>query len=300
MSNYNNLDTTIHRIAWADAIWDPVRGCSRKSAACVNCYAETETAQNSQAGGWGEGFASVTPDGLKWTGKVELHEERLTMPFGMDKPSRIFVNDFADVFHEEMTDAAIDRIFAVMVSAPQHRYVILTKRQKKMQAYMADPATAGRVAAAIAVLAGQGSGRDGNVESWPPPHVWLGVTTENQKEAERRVPTLLATPAAVRFVAAEPLLSAVELKPEWLPHPGASGPTIDWVMGGGESGPNARPIQLDWVRALRDQCARTGTPFYWNDWGAAMPDGQAARDVAPEAANRYVDGALHEALPAGA
>jgi protein gp37 len=286
--------TADHRIAWADAIWDPVRGCSRKSAACVNCYAETETALSAQAGGWGEGFASVTPDGLKWTGKVELHEEKLTMPFGVDRPSRIFVNAFADVFHEEMTDAAIDRVFAVMAATPQHRYVILTKRQKKMQAYMADPATAGRVAAAIAVL-----GRDGKVESWPPANVWLGVTTENQKEAERRVPTLLQTPAAVRFVAAEPLLSAVEFKPEWLPGAGAAGPTIDWVMGGGESGPNARPIQLDWVRALRDQCARTGTPFYWNDWGAAKPDGQAAKDAAPDAANRTIDGALHEAFPAG-
>src|SRR5262249_10214114 len=122
-------------------------------------------------------------------------------------------------------------------------------------------------------------GRNGKVDGWPPANVWLGVTTENQKEAERRVPTLLQTPAAVRFVAAEPLLSAVEFKPEWLPHAGAAGPTIDWV------------------RALRDQCARTGTPFYWNDWGAAMPDGQAAKAPAPEAANRYIDGALHEAFP---
>lgn len=287
--------TTEHRIAWADAIWDPVRGCSRKSAACVNCYAETETALNSQAGGWGEGFASVTPEGMKWTGKVEVYEDRLLKPFGVDKPSRIFVNAVADVFHEEMTDAMVDRVFAVMAAAAQHRYVILTKRQKKMQSYMADPATPGRIAAAVAAL-----GRAGKVESWPPPNVWLGVTTENQKEAERRVPTLLQTPAAVRFVAAEPLLSAVELKAEWLPHPGAAGPTIDWVMAGGESGPNARPIEIDWVRALRDQCARTGIPFYWNDWGAVMPDGQAAKDAAPDAAHRYVDGALHEAFPAEA
>jgi protein gp37 len=291
MNELNALSNTNHRIAWADAIWDPVRGCSRKSAACVNCYAETETAQNSQGGGWGEGFASVTPDGLKWTGKVAIHEDRLAMPFSVDKPSRIFVNAFADVFHEEMTDAMVDRVFAVMAAAPQHTYVILTKRQKKMQAYMADPATPGRIAAAIAAL-----GREGKVESWPPANLWLGVTIENQKEAERRVPTLLETPAAVRFVAAEPLLSAVALKPEWLPRPGAAGPAIDWVMGGGESGPNARPIQLDWVRALRDQCAGAGTPFYWNDWGAATPDGQAAGTDA----HRAIDGALHEAFPAGA
>jgi protein gp37 len=184
-------------------------------------------------------------------------------------------------------------VFAVMAAAPQHCYVILTKRQKKMQTYMADPATPSRVAAAVAAM-----GRDAKVESWPPANVWLGVTTENQKEAERRVPTLLQTPAAVRFVAAEPLLSAVEFKPEWLPGGGESGPVIDWVMGGGESGPNARPIQLEWVRALRDQCARTGTPFYWNDWGAGMPADQAAKDDAPEAANRYLDGALHGAFPA--
>jgi len=284
---------TDHRVAWADVIWDPVRGCSRKSAACVNCYAETETARNSQAGGWGEGFARVTPDGMKWTGKVGIYEDRLKMPLGVEKPSRIFVNSIADVFHEEMTGPMVDRVFAVMASAPQHAYVILTKRQKKMQTYMADPAAPGRVAAAIAAF-----GREGKIESWPPRNVWLGVTAENQKEAERRVPTLLETPAAVRFVAAEPLLAAVELKPEWLPRPGVSGPTIDWVMAGGESGPSARPIQLDWVRALRDQCARTGTPFYWNDWGAAAPDGQAG--AALETAHRRIDGALHEGFPARA
>jgi protein gp37 len=290
--------STDHRIAWADAVWDPVRGCSRKSAACVNCYAETETAMNSGAGGWGEGFASITPDGLKWTGKVAIHEDKLPMPLGLATPSRIFVNAYADVFHEEMTDAMIDRVFAVMAAAQQHRYVILTKRQKKMQTYMADPATPGRVAAAVAALPGD-AGSDAKAASWPPANVWLGVTAENQKEAERRVPALLQTPAAVRFVAAEPLLAAVEFKPEWLPHAGAAGPVIDWVMGGGESGPNARPIALDWVRALRDQCARTGTPFYWNDWGAAMPDGQTPKDGTQAAANRYIDGALHEAFPAG-
>jgi protein gp37 len=116
------------------------------------------------------------------------------------------------------------------------------------------------------------------------------VTTENQKEAERRVPILLQTPAAVRFIAAEPLLSAVDLKPEWLPHAGAAGATIDWVMAGGESGPNARPVALDWVRALRDQCARSATPFYWNGCGALMPDGQTAESTTPEAAKRYLEG----------
>lgn len=284
--------TADHRIAWADAIWNPVRGCSRKSAACINCYAETETAQNSQPGGWGEGFATLTADGTSWTGKVALHEERLAMPFGVDTPSRIFVNSIADLFHEEMTDAAIDRVFAVMASAPQHRYQILTKRQKKMQTYMADQGVPERVRQAVAAL-----GREAKIERWPLPNVWLGVTTENQKEAERRVPTLLETPAAVRFIAAEPLLSAVELKPEWLPRAGFTGPAIDWVMAGGESGPKARPIQLAWVRALRDQCARAGTPFYWNDWGAATPADQAAKDAAPGHAHRSVDGALHEAFP---
>jgi protein gp37 len=291
--------TADHRVTWADAIWDPVRGCSRKSAACVNCYAEITTAENSQPGGWGEGFASATPDGMKWTGKVGLYEERLTMPFGVNSPSRIFVNSVADVFHEEMTDAAIDRIFAVMALTPQHRYLILTKRQQKMQTYMADPAAAGRVGAVADALAGQGFGDAAKTQSWPLSNVWLGVTTENQKEAERRVPVLLKTPAAVRFIAAEPLLAAVELKPEWLGS-AAAGPTIDWVMAGGESGPKARPIELDWVRALRDQCARTGTPFYWNDWGAAAPTSQTATDVSTEMTHRRIDGALHAAFPAGA
>jgi protein gp37 len=284
-----------HRIAWADVLWDPVRGCSRKSAACINCYAETATAQNAQAGGWGEGFATLKGEDVAWTGKVALVEDRLGMPLGLEKPSRIFVNSMSDLFHEEMTDAAIDRVFAVMALAPQHQFLVLTKRQKKMQTYMADAAVASRIGQAMGAL-----GREGKVADWPLPNVWLGVTAENQKEAERRIPVLLETPAAVRFIAAEPLLGAVLLKPEWLPGGGTAGPVLDWVLAGGESGPKARPIELDWVRSLRDQCARAGTPFYWNSWGTAMPADQRAKETNPETERRHVDGALHEALPAGA
>jgi protein gp37 len=284
-----------HRSAWSDALWDPVRGCSRKSAACINCYAETATAQSALSGGWGEGYATLKGEDAAWTGKVALLEERLALPFGLEVPSRVFVNSMSDLFHEEMADAAIDRVFAVMALAPQHQFQVLTKRQKKMQTYMADAAASGRVGQAMAAL-----GREGRLPGWPLPNVWLGVTAENQKEAERRIPVLLQTPAAVRFIAAEPLLGALDLKPEWLEPGGAAGPGLDWVLAGGETGPKARPIEIDWVRSLRDQCARAGTPFYWNDWGAHMPADQSPQNHSPALERRYLDGALHEALPAPA
>jgi protein gp37 len=278
-----------HGIAWADTRWDPVRRCSRKSAACINCYAESATARSSVAGGWGEGFATLKGEGAAWTGKVALVEDRLDRPLGLEQPSRVFVNSMSDVFHEEMTDAMVDRLFAVMALAPQHQFLVLSKRQKKMQAYVADPATAGRVGQSMVAL-----GREGKPAGWPLPNVCLGVTAENQKEAERRIPVLLQTSAPVRFIAAEPLLGPLDLKPEWLGPCGAGAAVVDWVLAGGETGPKARPIELDWVRALRDQRARAGTPFYWNAWGPRMPAGQEA---GPDAEGRLVDGALHEALP---
>jgi protein gp37 len=296
-------------IAWTDATWNPLAGCTRKSAACRHCYAEASTAASSQPGMWGHGYAELTPSGPAWTGKIDLLEERLALPLSWDAPRRIFVNSASDLFHESLPTEAIDRVFAIMALAPQHRFQVLTKRPKTMQPYMADPATSSRIAQAMAEIAGDST--PPKIVAWPPSNVWLGVTAENQKEADRRIPLLLATPAAVRWIAAEPLLEGLDLKiGSWLREgPESSGPRLDWIVAGGETGAEAQPCHPDWARALRDQCAKSGTPFFWHQWGEHAP--AAGVDAAPaqelgkmtfarigEAASpRLLDGLLHEEFP---
>lgn len=268
-------------IAWAEENWDPLVGCTRKSAACKHCYAEALTIENGAPGGWGHGFT----DENGWSGKVDLRGDRLTLPLGWPESRRVFVNALSDLFHEALDPAVIDKVFAVMALAPQHIYVVLTKRPKTAQPYVADPATPGRIAKAMDELA-PGTPHD---IAWPLPNVWLGVTAENQKEADRRIPLLLETPAALRFIAAEPLLEKLDLKPgTWLKEPGA-GPRIDWVVAGGETGKKGTLCDPAWVRDLRDQCVAAATPFYWTQWGKHVPEGSEVRQL---------DGALHEALPA--
>jgi protein gp37 len=268
-------------IAWAEANWDPLVGCTRKSAACKHCYAEALTIENSQAGGWGQGFT----DENGWSGKVDLREGRLTLPLDWSDPRRIFVNSLSDLFHEALDTTVIDKVFAIMALAPQHIYVVLTKRPKTAQPYIADPATPGRIAKAMEEIA---PGAAHAPPAWPLPNMWLGVTAENQKEADRRIPLLLETPAALRFIAAEPLLEKLDLKfGSWLKPPD-EGPRIDWVVAGGETGRKGAACDPEWARDLRDQCAKASTPFYWTQWGKHIPEG---------ASDRQLDGAQHEAYP---
>ncbi len=271
-------------IAWADIAWDPLVGCTRKSAACRHCYAEALTAENAHPGAWGHGFA----DGSGWSGKIELREDRLSLPLGWEDSRRVFVNSLSDLFHESLDTAIIDRIFAVMALAPQHVFLVLTKRPKTMQPYIADKAVPGRIAKAMDELA-PGTAHD--APAWPLPNVWLGVTAENQKEADRRIPLLLETPAALRFIAAEPLLEKLDLKAgTWL-KPQGSGPRLDWIVAGGETGAEGNACHPDWARSLRDQCAEAATAFFWNQWGQHIPQGGAD-------SRRLLDGTLHDAVPA--
>lgn len=287
-------------IRWTQERWDPLAGCTRKSAACRHCYAEEWTAQNSQPGNWGHGFAENSADGPVWTQKVGLIEERLSIPFQWETPRIIFVNSLSDVFHESVDYATIDRIFAVMAMASQHIFQILTKRPKIMQNYMSDAAAKMRIENAMKQLALDSSGRLTPIEisAWPLPNVWLGVTAENQKEADRRVPLLLETPSAIRFIAAEPLLEQIDLKPGiWLKldaaEEGGVAPKIDWIIAGGEVGTAAKRCDPSWARSMRDQCAKTGTAFFWSQWGAHAPsDSEAHGD-----SNHRIDGALFDAFP---
>lgn len=301
-------------IEWTDATWNPIRGCTRVSAGCVNCYAEVMAARFSKPGQWGEGLAEIVrgADGTvdhRWTGKmVRAPKKILTQPLRRKKPRRIFVNSTSDLFHEAVPDEWIDQVFAVMALTPQHTFQVLTKRPERMREYLSKQAPDG-THTRFAHIFGAGSRAgfwraNGESFQWPLPNVWLGVSAEDQATADARIPQLLATPAAIRFVSAEPLLGPVELdgaccgesaltsecwgECTWCDdgRPGlhncwkgrqtnaeflAGRSGLDWVIVGGESGPGARPMHPDWVRSLRDQCQAAGVPFFFKQWGEWRP-----------------------------
>ncbi len=280
-------------IEWTDATWNPLRGCTRISEGCRNCYAETVAARFSDPGQPYHGIAQRGRPGSKWTGKVELIEPVLDQPLRWKKPRRIFVNSMSDLFHESVPHAWIDRIFAVMALAPQHTFQVLTKRAKRMRTYISglttrDPDGPYGPSTVREVLARAAPYASGVLDApvWPLPNVWLGVSVEHQAAADERIPDLLETSAAVRFLSCEPLIGPVDLirdgdgplcggDPTRQDIEGLNGPfairhgtpRIDWVIGGGESGPNARPMHPDWARSIRDQCIAAGIPFFFKQWG---------------------------------
>ena len=216
------------------------------------------------------GLTDESKAGPVWNGKVRLNEEWLTQPLKWRRPRMIFVCAHGDLFHEGVPDEWIDRVFAVMALSPQHTFQVLTKRAKRMREYMGDMMQPGSArvmkigqatAQFVAFVADQSS-----VVWFPLPNVWLGVSAEDQTRADERVPDLLATPAAVRFVSAEPLLGPIDFN-EVIPNPiawnfkyGFDG--LNWIIAGGESGRDARPMHPDWARSIRDQCATAGVAFF--------------------------------------
>ncbi|HJQ57599.1 MAG TPA: phage Gp37/Gp68 family protein, partial [Vineibacter sp.] len=234
-----------------------------------------------------------------------FNEAWLTQPLAWRRPRRIFVCAHGDLFYEDVPDAWIDRVFVVMAQAPQHTFIVLSKRSARMRRYLVE------VRDKRPIMPG--------AFPWPLPNVWLGVSAEDQRRADERIPDLLATPAAVRFISAEPLLAPIDLRhiqaPRFVPEDheidwkfdalqtgdyydfesggfwtSGDGPhrdaAINWVIVGGESGPGARPMHPDWARSLRDQCAAAGVPFFFKQWGA-WKDGS---DFAPDAMAVLSDG----------
>ena len=267
-------------IEWCDATWNPVVGCSIVSKGCTNCYAMKMAARLEAMGQpIYRGMTAPSKTGPVWTGAVRLNPAVLAKPLSWRRPRRIFVNSMSDLFHESLPDEAIDRVFAVMALCPQHTFQVLTKRPERMRAYMRARDGMGDAAlcrAINAIPAALGN-RHGALEM-PLPNVWLGVSVEDQAAADARIPILLDTPAARRFISAEPLLGPVDLAatvrrctlagtivPDGKTHP------LGWVIAGGESGPGARPMHPDWARGLRDQCADAGVPFFFKQWGAWRP-----------------------------
>lgn len=263
------------KIQWTDETWNPSVGCSKVSTGCENCYAERMARRQIAMGN--KQYKGTVDERGKWTGKTNLVESQLAKPLRWRKPRKVFVCSMGDLFHESVPDESIEEVFAVMALADKHTFQVLTKRPDRMRAFLADDGDRYH----WAMIEGHAqrihhmrTGEDPSM--WlavhgPLPNVWLGTTVENQAAADERIPHLLSTPAAVRFVSCEPLVGAVDLSgymdEGWFYNEEPLDGPLDWVIAGGESGPGARPMHPDWARSLRDQCQAAGVPFFFKQHG---------------------------------
>lgn len=297
------------KIQWTDASWNPATGCSHVSEGCDNCYAETLTRMKAAAGVW------EAPD-LPWTAEnaeanVILHPERLDQPLRWRKPRMIFVNSMSDLFHPRIPTEFIDRVFGVMAAAPQHTFQILTKRPKRMRDYLRSDNRREAVLSGAASVCNEIALRGGSarwkvsVEVWPLPNVWLGTSIES-RDYVGRADLVRETPAAIRFISAEPLLGPLvptqsrnlDSGAVWnlgegreelaASDDGLDLTDIDWLIVGGESGDGHRPIEQKWVTDLLEACIGSipiplqggpedndlipdddgsGTAFFFKQWG---------------------------------
>lgn len=252
--------------------WNPVRGCQIVSSGCTNCYAMKQAHRFSGKGQPYEGLTKMSKSGPIWTGAVRTVPEALDAPLHWKKPRRVFVNSMSDLFHPDVPDEFIERVLTTTVHAQRHVFQILTKRPERMRELMR---------------------RWTDMNGQPQQNLWLGVSVEDQATADERIPLLLETPAAVRWISAEPLLSAIDLtqikrSDGWVidalrgvyskEHhatsdcPGAieehgGGPRLDWVVCGGESGPRARPCKIMWIESIRDACSSASVACFIKQLG---------------------------------
>ena len=259
-------------IQWTERTWNPLRGCSKISPGCANCYAITTALRYSKPGQPFEGF--VKDDPPNWTGLVQPLPKKLFEPLGWREPATVFVDSMTDLFHEDVPDNYIAAVFGVMAATPQHTYQVLTKRAERVEdwfMWMArQPYDASCTPLHHIIACSNYAPSDRQRKAlyramdcpWPLPNVWLGVSVEDQVWADRRIPDLLSTPAAVRFLSCEPLLEQVALSTQF-----ADG-DIHWVIVGGESGPLARPLHVEWVRNIVATCKTYRVPVFVKQLGA--------------------------------
>jgi len=220
------------RIEWTEATWNPVSGCAVLSPGCTNCYAMRMARRLSLMGqDKYVGTTRITGGRAKWTGLIKFDHLALDLPKRWKRGRLVFVNSMSDLFHDDVPLEYIKRVFSVMAETPRHTYQVLTKRAERLEQ-----------------LSGE--------LNWPA-NVWMGVSVESQKYWYR-TEHLRRTRACVRFLSLEPLLGPLTTLD-------LSG--IHWVIAGGESGPGARPVRLEWLRAIRDACVQQGVAFHFKQWG---------------------------------
>ena len=246
------------KIEWCDRTWCPNQGCTEISEGCKNCYAKKMHKRLKAMG-----VEKYQND----FSKVQLSLQSLTEPTKWKTPTKVFVNSMSDTFHEDLTFKQIEQVFNTMEYCDRHTYLVLTKRPDRALGFMQWKSS-------------QLSEKLGFKSEWTlGNNIWLGVTSENQDQANKRIPILLEIPAKVRFVSVEPMLSEINLTPylEWL----------DWVVCGSESGHSARPMDINWARNLRDQCDMFCTPFFFKQ---ILIDGK--KITSPE-----IDGVIYKQFP---
>jgi protein gp37 len=301
-------------IEWTDATWNVITGCSVISPGCANCYAMRLAGTRLRHHPSRKGLTVDRKAGPVWNGEVRFNEQWLTEPLTWKRPRQIFVCAHSDLFHENVPDAWIDRVFAVMALAPQHRFQVLTKRAARMRQYV-ETRSGDTVYRNMAVIRTEQGGDEHHYRvDWPLPNVWLGVSAEDQARAEERIPDLLATPARVHFVSLEPLLGPIDLtaiklkgvvdpfdalvgatwnRPPSLngarffsgTHPREDRAKVDWVIVGGENGP--RPMHPNWAGSIRDQCHAVAVPFFFKQWGTWAPAPWKLERLPGEATDAY-------------
>lgn len=292
-------------IQWTQEVWNPTTGCDKVSPGCGlprfdgdgtgGCYAMAMAKRLK-----GMGQAKYQNDGDPRTSGpgfgLTVHPDVLELPLRWRQPRQVFVNSMSDLFHKDVPDEYIACVFTVMAKAQQHTFQLLTKRHGRMRSLLSSDEFQ---VMCLGAAASRGWDLDGT--PWPLPNVHLGISAEDQHWLDVRLPALLATPAAVRWVSAEPLLGPISFWPddhtghdrddtgefpngltcldcsgpededprvEWTTQDHVTG--IDWLVAGGESGPGARPCELAWLRQLRDQCAETGTAFFCKQLGSVI------------------------------
>ncbi|RVE90090.1 DUF5131 family protein [Sinorhizobium meliloti] len=256
------------KIEWTDATWNPITGCAVVSPGCTNCYAMKLAGTRLKNHPSRKGLTKDTKAGPVWNGEVRLNRQWLDQPLRWTKPRMIFVCAHGDLFAEGVDQVWIDHVFAVMALAPQHTFQVLTKRPERMREYMLGMSSRRGFIAGYGALVRGGNLPDHYEAAYeaiakPLPNVWLGVSVEDQRRADERIPVLLETPAAIRWISAEPMLGPLDLTSGY--------GQLDWVVAGGESGRGARPMHPEWARQLRDQCAVAGVPFLFKQWGEWVP-----------------------------
>src|SRR6266566_1599841 len=241
-------------IEWTNSTWNPVTGCTKISPGCAHCYAET----------FAERFRGVKGHPYEQGFALKLWPNRIELPLHWKKPRRIFVNSMSDLFHKEIPDKFIRRVFLTMELAKHHTFQVLTKRAERMEQWTNENYTR---------------------SAWPK-NVWLGVSVENQ-DYSWRIAHLQHTPATIRFLSVEPLLGPLNLNKAVLQD-------VEWVIVGGESGPNARRMKPEWVIEIKQDCQRFGVPFFFKQWGTYDDNGKR---VGKKAAGRMLEGRTWNLMP---